>query len=166
MCFEANLNQMTTYSFTRQDAIALSGLTRSKLQLLINRDFVVPEKDGVGKTSKSFYSWEQILELRTIFKLRKNASFQKLQEAKKSLRELGLEECLSCHADKYILAFNNQIYLKDAQEIITILAGKNKGQIVMAILIQDILNDIENLAKSNNIVDFERKKLGLIGLVA
>jgi DNA-binding transcriptional MerR regulator len=147
------------HTFTRLDAIKLSGLTRHQLELLIKYDIVKPAKAGDSRGSKSFYSWEQIIELRIIYRLREDASMQKIREALESLKGLDFKDCLS--GEKAIIAFDNHVYLVDEKEMFALLlSGKQKYQLVMTFSIRNIVEDVEEQAIKNNIVAFSLKRDG------
>lgn len=52
--------------FTRQEAIALTETTSSRLSYLDRAGIVVPEKYGTGKKPVVVYSWEQLILIRLI----------------------------------------------------------------------------------------------------
>ena len=68
--------------FTRQETIALTSISSGRLSYLDRTGLVVPEKFGNPQHPKVVYKWQQILEIKTIERLREKLS---LQETRKVL---------------------------------------------------------------------------------
>jgi DNA-binding transcriptional MerR regulator len=147
--------------FTRQEAIKLSGLNSAKLSYLDSTGIVVPQKLGLKRHPTCLYSWEQLIELRTIKKLREDASLQKLRQAKEYLRDIGDTDSL---ASKTLISANNRIYLiknqpGEIEKLVIELSGKNKGQVIIHSIMQiaSVIDDLWQAAKSENIEDFAQR---------
>jgi DNA-binding transcriptional MerR regulator len=92
--------------FTRQEALVLSGLSSGKLSYLDKKGIVTPQKLGNSVRPTCLYTWEQLLELRIIHRLRQDASLQQLRQAMEYLKNIGDTESL---ASKTVVALNNKI---------------------------------------------------------
>lgn len=143
--------------FTRQEAIKLSGLNSAKLSYLDSCKMVVPQKLGLKKHPTCLYSWEQLIELRTIKKLRKDASFQQLRLAKEHLQRMGDTDSL---ATKTLVCANNKMYLvKDRTgeiEKLLIRLGKDEGQLIVHSIMRlsTVIDELWIAATEENIEDF------------
>ena len=62
--------------FTRQETIALTSISSGRLSYLDRTGLVVPEKFGNPQHPKVVYKWQQILEIKTIERLREKLSLQ------------------------------------------------------------------------------------------
>ncbi|HEY9888042.1 MAG TPA: hypothetical protein V6D02_06550, partial [Candidatus Obscuribacterales bacterium] len=80
--------------FTRQETLALTQTTSSRLAYLDRTQVVVPEKYGNPKKPTVIYSWEQVLEIRAIASLRKQISLQMVRKLVNFLDEHGLDPTL------------------------------------------------------------------------
>jgi len=147
--------------FTRQEVIKLSGLTATRLSYLDRIDMVKPLKTNSTKKPTCLYTWEQLLELRCIFKLRENASLIQLRQAK-----AYLENCFGSDdlAEKQLISVNNVIYLKqdtsdELRHLLIEISGKNQGQITSLIFfsLNNILVELWEESRHHNIVDFSSR---------
>lgn len=138
--------------FTKKQILKLTGLTASKLNYLLSNNFFPHIEIKKGLTT--YFDFEDLLELKIISKLRKTISFQELKKLKKILFELGESNNLR---DKTIISCETHLYLIQKGQledwITTQLTGKNAGQIVIRQIIftNDILDDLQNLGKENDI---------------
>lgn len=145
-------------TFTRQEVLKLSKLSSGKLSYLDEIGLVCPEKIGNKNRPTCLYSWEQLIELRTIYRLRQDASLQQLRTAKDYLKKIGDSESL---ADKTLVAVNNKIYLiknkpTEVEKLILQLTGKNQGQVIIHSILQisEVIDEIWDTAEKENVVDF------------
>ena len=144
--------------FTRQEVLALSGLSSGKLSYLDRIEFVTPMKTGSKGRPICLYTWEQLLELRIINHLRQDASLQQLRQAKEYLKNVGDTESL---ASKTLVAVNNKIYLisnrfGEIEKLFVEISGKNQGQVVIHSLLKvsEVVKEIWKEAEKAKIVDF------------
>lgn len=94
--------------FTRQEALALTQTTSSRLAYLDRTSVVVPQKFGNSKKPTVIYTWEQLLEIRAIADLRKQISLQMVRKLVSFLDENGLDPTLH---DKPLVATPNEVFL-------------------------------------------------------
>lgn len=148
--------------FTTTEAIKLSGLNRRKLDTLIMNDIIKPAGKLDGKSN--YYTWNQILELKLIAKLRKLAvKIPTIKQAQTQLEKCGYDD--SYLSNKAILVTDKQIAIIDenSDKIGTIITGNMMGQRVLAkILWADLRSELYEAGR-NNIVNFE-KRLDSLGV--
>lgn len=151
--------------FTRQETIALTKTTSSRLAYLDRVGIVTPEKYGNTKKPTVIYSWAQVLEIRAINDLREKVSLQTIREMIQYLDKNGFEPSLK---NKHLVAINGEILWvlpdwSDMPRVMT-LASKNSkagaGQFVLVVLpaIEDIIKAVWKTAESSKVVDFESFK--------
>jgi len=97
-----------TNGFTRQEAIDLTGIDSGRLSYLDRTKLVVPLKFGNPKHPKVVYSWQQVLEIKTIERLRENLTLQEIRKVLVFLKEHDYEPSFFAH--KLVLV-NSQLYL-------------------------------------------------------
>ncbi|MDF5718193.1 MAG: hypothetical protein PUP93_31085, partial [Rhizonema sp. NSF051] len=68
-----------TSGFNRQEAIILTEVTSSKLSYLDSINLVSPEKFGNPKHPKVIYSWQKIIKIKIIDRLKEKLSSQEIQ---------------------------------------------------------------------------------------
>jgi hypothetical protein len=148
--------------FTRQEAIALTKSTSSRLAYLDRVVVVVPEKYGNTKKPTVIYSWEQVLQIRAINDLRKQISLQAIRDIIKSLEENGYDSSLW---DKHLVVVNGDIHWvlpdwSDMPKVMQVASKKNKGgfgQLVLVAIptLNDIVKAVWDTAKRSKVIDFE-----------
>jgi hypothetical protein len=148
--------------FTRQEAIALTKSTSSRLAYLDRVGVVVPEKYGNTKKPTVIYSWEQVLQIRAINDLRKQISLQAIRDIIKSLEENGYDSSLW---DKHLVVVNGDIHWvlpdwSDMPKVMQVASKKNKGgfgQLVLVAIptLNDIVKAVWDTAKRSKVIDFE-----------
>jgi len=150
--------------FTRQETLALTQTTSSRLAYLDRTNVIVPEKYGNPRKPTVIYSWEQVLEIRTIANLRKQISLQMVRKLVKFLDEHGLDTTLH---DKHLVATPKEVFLvspdwADMPHIMKVADrdGDGLGQLVLLVLppLKDVIQDIWQAAEASKIVDFESFK--------
>lgn len=150
--------------FTRQETLALTKTTSSRLAYLDRTGVVVPEKYGNSKKPTVIYSWEQVLEIRAINDLRQKISLQTVRKIVQFLDESGFDTSLR---DKHLVAVNDEVFWvmpdwSDMPRVMKIAGKKNKGlgQFVLIVLppISDIIKAVWETAKKSKVVDFESFK--------
>lgn len=149
-----------TNGFTRQEAINLTGIDSGRLSYLDRTRLVVPLKFGNPKHPKVVYSWQQVLEIKTIERLRENLTLQEIRKVLIFLKEYDYEPSFFTH--KLVLV-NSQLYLvEDLRHFgLTILeaSGVNKGQVAIHEVgaIGDIITELLREAEKHHVLDFEKR---------
>jgi len=152
-----------TNGFTRQETIDLTGIDSGRLSYLDRTKLVMPLKFGNPKHPKVVYSWQQVLEIKTIERLRENLTLQEIRKVLIFLKEYDYEPSFFVH--KLVLV-NSQLYLvKDIRQFgLTVLeaSGANKGQVAIHEVgaIGDIISELISEAEKHHVLDFE-KRVGL-----
>jgi DNA-binding transcriptional MerR regulator len=150
--------------FTRQEAIALSKATSSRLAYLDRINLVVPKKYGNTKKPTVVYTWEQVLELRAINDLREQVSLQTIRKMLDFFAKEGYDPKLR---DKHLVALNDDIHWimpdwSDMPKIMQVASRKDKGlgQLVLVVLPArgSLIMAVWDTANKSNVVDFESFK--------
>jgi DNA-binding transcriptional MerR regulator len=150
--------------FTRQETLALTNTTSSRLAYLDRTGVVVPEKYGNSKKPTVIYSWKQVLEIRAINDLRQKISLQTVRKIVQFLDESGFDTSLK---DKHLVVVNDEVFWvmpdwSDMPRIMKVAGKKNKGlgQFVLIVLppISDIIKAVWETAKNSKVIDFESFK--------
>lgn len=150
--------------FTRQETLALTNTTSSRLAYLDRTGVVVPEKYGNSKKPTVIYSWKQVLEIRAINDLRQKISLQTVRKIVQFLDEGGFDTSLK---DKHLVVVNDEVFWvmpdwSDMPRIMKVAGKKNKGlgQFVLIVLppISDIIKAVWENAKNSKVIDFESFK--------
>lgn len=149
--------------FTRQEAIALTGMKSSKLSYLDETELVKPQKIGNSKRPKVFYSAEQILQLKVIQRLRERLSLQEIRKVIEFLEERNYQHSIfECK----LVFVDAQLYLiEDWEEfgrIVLKASHKNKGQLIIHEIgkIGEVLSELEKEAERNAVPDFKKRTEG------
>lgn len=150
--------------FTRQETLALTQSTSSRLAYLDRTSVIVPEKYGNSKKPTVIYSWEQVLEIRTITNLRKQISLQMVRQLVQFLDQHGLDTTLH---DKHLVATAKEVFLvspdwTDMPQVMKVADrdGDGLGQLVLLVLppLSTVIRDIWDAAEQSKVVDFESFK--------
>lgn len=150
--------------FTRQETLALTQTTSSRLAYLDRTNVVVPQKYGNPKKPTVIYTWEQLLEIRTIANLRKQISLQMVRKLVKFLDEHGLDTTLH---DKPLVATPNEVFLvmpdwSDMPQVMKVAdrTGEGMGQLVLLVLppLNTVIGEIWDAARQSNVITFESFK--------
>lgn len=146
--------------FTRQETIALTGVDSGRLSYLDRTKLVVPLKFGNPRHPKVVYSWQQVLELKIIERLREKLSLQEIRKVLKFLQERDYEP--SFFVNNLVLV-NKKLYLiEDPRDFgLTVLeaSGKNRGQVVIHEVgaIGNIIDELAKEAEKHHVLDFEKR---------
>jgi DNA-binding transcriptional MerR regulator len=93
---------------TRQETIALTSITSSRLSYLDSTGLVSPEKFGNPKHPKVIYSWEKILQIKIIDTLREKLSLQEIRKVLEFLDKWNYTlSLLKCN----LVLIDEQLYL-------------------------------------------------------
>ena len=118
--------------FTRQETLALTGISSGRLSYLDRTRLVAPGKFGNPKHPKVVYSWQQVLEIKTIERLREKLSLQEIRKVLEFLKLHGYKRSFFVHSLVFV---NSQLYLiedlKDFGLIILEASGSSRGQVVI-----------------------------------
>lgn len=146
--------------FTRQEAIALTGITSGRLSYLDRTELIAPQKFGNPKRPKVVYSWQQVLEVKTIERLREKLSLQEIRKVLHFLKQRNHEPSLFVHRLVFV---NSQLYLvediKDFGTKVLEASGKSQGQTVIYEVgaIGDIITELVKEAERNQVLDFDKR---------
>jgi len=150
--------------FTRQETLALTQTTSSRLAYLDRTGVIVPQKYGNPQKPTVIYSWEQVLEIRAIANLRKQISLQMVRQLVAFLDKHGLDTTLH---DKHLVTTPSEVFLvsPDWAEMPHVMKvadrqGAGLGQLVLMVLppLSTVIQDIWQAAESSNAVDFDSFK--------
>jgi DNA-binding transcriptional MerR regulator len=146
--------------FTRQEALVLTGISSGRLSYLDRTKLITPEKFGNPKHPKVVYTWQQVLEIKTIERLREKLS---LQEIRKVLEFLKLKKHTPSFFVHSLVFVNAQLYLiedlKDFGLIVLEASGKSKGQVVIQEIgaIGDVMTELWKEAQTHHVLDFDKR---------
>ena len=146
--------------FTRQETISLTGITSSRLSYLARTSLVSPQKFGNHKHPKVVYAWKQVLEIKTIERLRENLSLQEIRKVLGFLRDRDYETKFFEHNLVFV---NSQLYLvEDWQNFgLTVLeaSGRNKGQVIIREVgaVGDVITELWQEAQKHQVLDFDKR---------
>jgi DNA-binding transcriptional MerR regulator len=150
--------------FTRQETLALTGTTSSRLAYLDRTGVVMPQKYGNSKKPTVIYTWEQVLEIRAIGHLRQRVSLQTVRKIIQFLNETGFDDSLR---NKHLVVVNDEVYWvkhdwTDMPQVMKVADKKNKGigQFVLIVIPQlaNLIKDVWEAAIKSKVVDFESFK--------
>jgi DNA-binding transcriptional MerR regulator len=149
--------------FSRQEVLSLTSLNSNKLSYLDRTDLVKPQKVGNPKRPKVFYSWEQLLQLKVIERLRERLSLQEIRKVLDFLKGRDYEPSLfTCR----LVFVGPQLYLiedwEDFGQVVLKVSGVNKGQIVIHEIgvIGNLMAELSNRAERNHVTDFLKRTEG------
>lgn len=146
--------------FTRQETIALTGIGSSRLSYLDRTGLVAPRKFGNSKHPRVIYRWEQVLEIKTIERLREKLSLQEIRKVLEFLRARNHKPSIFAHSLVFV---NSQLYLvEDVKDFgLTVLeaSGKNKGQVVIREVgpVGDVITELYKEAEKHQVLDFDKR---------
>ncbi len=146
--------------FTRQETISLTGITSSRLSYLDRTSLVSPQKFGNHKHPKVVYAWKQVLEIKTIERLRENLSLQEIRKVLGFLRDRDYETKFFEHNLVFV---NSQLYLvEDWQNFgLTVLeaSGRKKGQVIIREVgaVGDVITELWQEAQKHQVLDFDKR---------
>lgn len=149
---------------TRQETLALTGISSGRLSYLDRTGLVVPEKIG-DKHPIVIYTWEQVFQIKVIDRLREKLS---LQEIRKVIEFLETKDYKPSLFKTNLMLIGDKLYwIEDPSEFQTrVLAvaasGKNKGQVV----VQDVgvLSEViaELQKEKHRVLDFDKRAKGTL----
>ncbi|MEO0987923.1 MAG: MerR family transcriptional regulator [Cyanobacteria bacterium J06639_14] len=147
--------------FTRRETVILTRTSPGRLAYLAKIGMVVPACVDNGSHKQTYYSWEQILELRTIQQLRGQISLQRIRKVMRFLEGMGGDRTLH---NKHLVIEDGevnwvQIESGNAPHVIQVAAKTNRhiGQLNLMLMppISDLVSDVWEIARRSNVIDFE-----------
>ncbi len=157
--------------FTRREAMILTRTSASRLAYLAKTGIVIPyrlEQGSIeqGSRSQVFYSWGQILELRTINHLRRQTSLQTIRKILAFLAAHGDDPWL--HNKHLIITEGEVTWVRregpnaQRREIVRVAGRANRhvGQLQLLTLpkMAEIVADLWETARRSQVIDFEHFK--------
>ena len=146
---------------TRQETISLTGVSSSRLSYLDSTGLASPEKFGNPKHPKVIYSWEKILQIKIIDRLREKLSLQEIRKVLEFLEQRNYRPSLfQCN----LVFIDDQLYLiEDWQDFglkVLEASGKNKGQLVIHQIgaIGEVIVELQ--ARKDEVLDFDKRAKG------
>jgi DNA-binding transcriptional MerR regulator len=153
-------NSVMTSGFTRQEALSLTSISPGKLSYLDETELVKPQKFGNPKHPKVIYSWEQILQLKVIDRLREKLSLQEIRKVIEFLKERHYKPSLfTCN----LVFIGTQLYLiedwKEFGTLVLTASGENKGQVIIHEVgaIGEVVSDLKKEAEKHHVLDFDKR---------
>jgi DNA-binding transcriptional MerR regulator len=161
-----NIKQSLNFmdGFTRQETIALTKTTSSRLAYLDRTGVIEPEKYGNSKKPTVIYSWEQVLEIKAINDLRQKVSLQTVRKIVEYFDKNGFD---TSFRDKHLVVVNDEVVWimpdwSDMPRVMKVADKKNKnlGQYVLVVLpqISDVIKEIWKTAQKSKVINFESFK--------
>lgn len=151
--------------FTRQEALAISGISSGNLHYLDIIGLVSPVKIGNPKRPKVIYTAEQVVDLKVVSELRKRLVLREVQSVVIFLRNRGYEKPLfKCN----LVFIDGTLHLveswKKFGEIVIEASRKNGGKVSVQEVgaIGEIVPDIRKDAEARNILDFDKRIQGTV----
>lgn len=149
--------------FTRQETLALTGINSGRLSYLDRTGLIKPEKFGNPSHPQVVYSWKQVLQIKTIERLREIHSLQEIRKVLEFLDNRGYEPSLfTCQ----LVLIGKEIYLIEDWENfgkqILRVSGRNKGQVEIQEIasIENIIEELQKEAEEHHILDFDKRIQG------
>ena len=147
--------------FTQHETVILTHTSPGRLAYLAKTGIVVPVCLQDSPCRQLYYSWEQILELRTICQLRRQISLQMIRKILAFLENNGSDRTLH---NKQLIVANGavdwiQLDMNKDSQIVRVAAKTNQhvGQLKLITmpLMSDLVHDVWGVARQSNVIDFE-----------
>ena len=149
--------------FTRKETMILTGITSGKISYWDETGLVSPTKYGNPKKPTVIYSWQQILKLKLITRLRDELPLQEIRNVVNFLEKRNYSQSLfECK----LFLINSELFLVENDEelgkLVVKASGENKGQIIVRELepFKTILAGLKEEAAANHVLDFEKRIKG------
>ena len=154
--------------FNRNEASELTGMTYRQIAYLDRQGLVESFRWDVGHNSVSLLSWQQLLQLRAIAKLRKVISLQTIRKVLAFIEEHFEDSKLF---DKSLIVIDNEVYWLEPENLVGVMlkvSGKNSGQFTSTILtLKDERDSLIEAAKQSKVIPLEEvEKRANVKLVA
>jgi DNA-binding transcriptional MerR regulator len=148
--------------FPRRQTVVLTRSSPSRLAYLERSGIISPQRLGLPHKPEVFYSWEQILEIRAINRLRKHLSFQAIRKIIQYFDDHGFGRSLR---DKHLLITGNGVswirpHPSRTPEVIQLISKCKSpvGQLVLVPLDPSAQENIEvwsTIETGKKVIDFE-----------
>ncbi|NER79674.1 MAG: MerR family transcriptional regulator [Leptolyngbya sp. SIO1D8] len=147
--------------FTRRETVILSRTSPGRLDYLAKTGVVVPICPPDSQNRQSLYSWEQVLELRTIRHLRRQVSLQMIRKILAFLEKSSGDRTLH---NKHLIINNGEVDWVQADseskpQVIQVAAKANRhiGQLKLMTVpaVSDLISDVWETASQSKVIDFE-----------
>ncbi|MEM9117781.1 MAG: MerR family transcriptional regulator [Cyanobacteria bacterium P01_F01_bin.56] len=144
--------------FTRHETVILTRTSSTRLAYLARTGIIVPVASEEQKAEPAYYTWEQILELRAIRRLRQQLSLQMIRKIMAFLEGAG---CGALH-DKHLVIKNDEVHWVQSQEnmapcVVQVAAktGCHVGQLNLMTLpsLMNLADEIWETARNSNVID-------------
>lgn len=155
--------------FTRHETVILTRTSPSRLAYLAKTGLVVPYRLQQGSRWRLFYSWDQILELRTINHLRRQTSLQTIRKILSFLETQGGDRRL-CNKQLVVTEdgvtwVRGDLQAAQGPQVVQV-AGRTKhsrrhiGQLQLLTVptVQELVADLWQVARQSRVIDFEHFK--------
>jgi DNA-binding transcriptional MerR regulator len=155
--------------FTRHEAVILTRTSPSRLAYLAKTGIVVPYRLQQAGRWRLFYSWDQILELRTIHHLRQQTSLQTIRKILRFLEDQGGDHRL-CN-QKLVITEDGVSWVagnlhagQDPQVVQVVGRTKQSrrhvGQLQLLTVptVPELVADLWEVARQSRVIDFEQFK--------
>jgi len=114
--------------FTRHETVVLTRTSPARLAYLARIGLVIPQCSGDPPVQQAYYSWEQVLELRAIRRLRRQVSLQTIRKILAFLEGVGSDRTL--HNKYWVIADGEvnwvQTYQEDALQVVQVAGKTNR----------------------------------------
>lgn len=144
--------------FTRQETLALTGATSSRLAYLDRAELVKPLKLGKSIKPTVLYTWQQLLEIRAIANLKQKIP---LPSARKVIRLFGNANSGDNLRDDRLVIIGDDVWWVKADwsnmpEVMKMADNKNFGHFTAIVIppLSSLVEDIWISASSSSTVDF------------
>jgi DNA-binding transcriptional MerR regulator len=147
--------------FSRRETVILTRTSPGRLAYLARTGVIVPLRGQGDRAHQVYYSWEQILELRTIRHLRRQVSLQMIRKIIAFLEGTGSDRTLR---NKNLVIANGEVaWVQMGEEplptVVQVAAKANChiGQLQLMALppISDFAEEIWETARRSKVIDFE-----------
>jgi DNA-binding transcriptional MerR regulator len=147
--------------FTRRETIILTRTSPGRLAYLARTQLVVPARADGHTGRHVYYSWEQVLELRTIQHLRRQVSLQTVRKILAFLEGVGGDRALH---NKHLLIADGEVAWIQSEgspmpQIVQVAAkcDRHVGQLKLTVMppLAALADETWSIAHRSNVIDFE-----------
>lgn len=144
--------------FDRQETMLLACVTSSRLAYLDRQKVIVPQKFGTTKKPHILYSWEQVLQIRTLTYFKQKISLAMTKKIVRYFNDVGLIENWG---DRHLVIIDDEIYsvAPDWLDMPTVMLSAsfahNGDEFVVVVLpdINKIVADVWRVAFESDSID-------------
>lgn len=141
----------------------LTGITPGRLSYFDKTELVQPIKIGNPRHPEVIYTWEQVIQLKAVDRLRERLS---LQEIRKIIELLRIQEYKPALFSCNLVLIDDQLHFvtdwKAFGLAILQAARDNKGKVVVCEIgpIGDVVTELHQNAQAYNVLDFGKRIAG------